>query len=123
MKYGWTWSKMPRLPISPQKPRHENATMPEIPHALKSDKIEFPGNITAAESEDDVRLREDLRKSVARNLELDLRLVAIRTVRNRGFGGEEKKEIAREESTRGGDEINEEEVVAILCNTRNDLFF
>lgn len=116
------WSKMPRLPISPQKPRHENATMLVTPNAQTSDKTEFSGNITAAS--------EDLRILVAGNLELDLKLVAIRTVRNRGIG--EKKAREGGESTRG-DEMKEQQrtesfvvvlVVAIFCNTRkHDLFF
>lgn len=123
-----TWSKRPRLPISPQKPRQENATMLVIPNAQTSDKTEFPGNITAASEDDVVRLRVGLRISVAGNLELDLKLV----VRNRGIGEKKRGMLAREggESTRG-DEMKEQQrteslvVVAIFCNTRDDddLFF
>lgn len=100
-----------------------------IPNAQASDKTEFPGNITAASEDDVVRLRVDLRISVAGNLELDLKLVVRR---NRGIGEKKRGMLAREggESTRG-DEMKEQQrteslvVVAIFCNTRDDddLFF
>lgn len=103
---------MPRLPISPQKPRHENATRQAIPVAQTSDSTAFSGNITASE---DVRLRGDLRKSVAGNLGPDVRLVEIRRVSNRGIG-EKKQGTARdEEESTGGDEMKEQRTESLVA--------
>lgn len=93
---------MPRLPISPQKPRHENATTPEIPVAQTSESTEFSGNITAAS--EDVRLRgwEYLWKYVAWRLALDdLRLVGEK---KQGTAREEEEEEGEGESTISGDD-------------------
>lgn len=113
-----TWSKKPRLPISPQKPRQEKATRLVIPKAQTSDRTEFPGNMTARE--DVIRLLRggDLRrKSVAGSLEIDLR--------NRGIGEKKQEEIGRddEESTRGDEMKEQRVVVAIFCKPNKLPFF
>lgn len=108
-----TWSKMPRLPISPQKPRHENATTPEIPVAQTSESTEFSGNIRAAS--EDFRLRgwEYLWKYVAGRLALDgLRLVGEK---KQGTAREEEEEEEEEgESTISGDDKMREKLLVYI---------
>ena len=109
-----TWSKKPRLPISPQKPRQETATTLVIPEAQTSDSTELSGNMTASEG---VRLlwEGDLR-SVKVAADLRAVVVAIRRVRNRGIG--EKKQ--EEESTRTREEML---LVATIFSAKTIFFF